>query len=56
MIKENKRKLYEKGYFKITPATILLHARFAEDWLSRKEPEAITAIIAPIASQAFMLM
>lgn len=48
MNRENKRKLYEKGYYK-TQIKTALPAKYAADLLCHREQGAITAITARIA-------
>ena len=52
MNRENKRKTFEKGYYKRTPATTLLPARSAEDLYFPKTRAVRTAIIVRIVCQA----
>ena len=55
MNRENKRKTFEKGYYKTHACQRHLHLQgLRQDRASRKTPAAATATTAPTAFQAFM--
>lgn len=54
MNRENKRKAFEKGYYKPIPAPIHLPARSADASARRRAPGASTVTTAPTAFPASM--
>ena len=54
MNRENKRKTFEKGYYKTHACHDTFTCKVAVDLVCRKMPAAATATTAPTAFQAFM--